>query len=174
MLDFGLTQQAFRANYLERQVYVRTAALSERPMHWSDLDALLHAIEPDESSLQLFNSGQVAPLAYVDETFELGRPRRRINKHRFYALLQDGATLVLNRVEAHSIPAKRLCAEVARFVGCPTTSNAYVSFGGGGTFGKHWDTHDVFAVQLIGKKRWQVFQPTFPFPLSNHTSKHLQ
>jgi len=135
MLDFGLTQADFRARFLERQVYVRTAAMSARPLHWSDLDALLHATEPDESSLQLFNNGQVAPPAYVDETFELGRPRRRINKHRFYALLQDGATLVLNRVESHSIPAKRLCAEVARFVGCPTTSNAYVSFGGGGTFG---------------------------------------
>jgi ribosomal protein L16 Arg81 hydroxylase len=49
-----------------------------------------------------------------------------------------------------------------------------VSFGGKGTFGKHWDTHDVFAIQLIGKKRWQVFAPTLPLPLSNQTSDNLR
>jgi hypothetical protein len=45
-----------------------------------------------------------------------------------------------------------------------------VSFGGTGTFGQHWDTHDVFAIQLLGRKRWQLFEPTFALPLSHHTS----
>jgi ribosomal protein L16 Arg81 hydroxylase len=67
-----------------------------------------------------------------------------------------------------------LCTEVGRFVGCQTTSNAYVSFGGNGTFGKHWDTHDVFAIQLIGKKRWQLFAPSFPLPTSSQVSEGLQ
>jgi ribosomal protein L16 Arg81 hydroxylase len=41
-----------------------------------------------------------------------------------------------------------------------------MSFSGDGTFGKHWDTHDVFAIQLIGRKRWRLFAPTFPLPLT--------
>jgi ribosomal protein L16 Arg81 hydroxylase len=31
----------------------------------------------------------------------------------------------------------------------------------------------VFAFQLIGSKRWKVYPPTFPYPLSNHTSAQL-
>lgn len=174
MLDFGLNAAEFRDRYLEQQVYVHKAAMRERPLQWSDLDSLLYTLEPDESLLQLFNNGQLPPQSYIDTGFELGRSRRRLNKHRFYGLMRSGATAVLNRVEDHSLPAKRLCAEVGRFVGHQTTGNAYVSFGGNGSFGKHWDTHDVFAIQLIGKKRWQIFAPTFPLPLSNHTSEQLQ
>jgi ribosomal protein L16 Arg81 hydroxylase len=173
MLEFGVTPQEFRSSYLELRPYVHKAALKELTTQWSDLDALLYGVSPDET-LQLFNNGQVPPQAYVDDIIELGRPRRRLNKQRFYSALQAGATLVLNRIEGYSVPAKRLCAEVGRFVGCQTTSNAYVSFGGKGTFGKHWDTHDVFAIQLIGKKRWQVFAPTLPLPLSHQTSEALR
>jgi ribosomal protein L16 Arg81 hydroxylase len=87
--------------------------------------------------------------------------------------MQRGATLQLNWLERHSIEAKRLCLEVGRFAGTHTTGNAYLSFSGDGTFGKHWDTHDVFAIQLIGKKRWRVFPPTFPLPLTFQTHDRI-
>eukprot|EP01037_Dinobryon_pediforme_P025857 gene25857-28165_t len=45
---------------------------------------------------------------------------------------------------------------LSTFTGLKTVANGYVAFGGDGTFGKHWDTHDVFAVQLLGRKQWQV------------------
>ncbi|UXU87230.1 cupin domain-containing protein [Burkholderia sp. S-53] len=64
-----------------------------------------------------------------------------------------------------------LTMEIARFVGEKAVSNGYVAFGGNGTFAKHWDTHDVFAVQLIGRKRWRVFEPTVPLPMPHQTSK---
>lgn len=173
MLEFGMTSQEFRSSYLELKPYVHKAALKELIMQWSDLDSLLYSVSPDEG-VQLFNNGQVPPQSYVDEMIEVGKPRLRLNKQRFYGAMYAGATLVLNKVEGYSLTAKRLCAEVGRFVGCDTTSNAYVSFGGKGTFGKHWDTHDVFAIQLIGRKRWQIFSPTLPLPLSSQTSEALR
>ena len=174
MLEFGLTSQEFCSQYLEQQPFVRKAALQDQPLQWADFDALLQNMEPDESLVQLFNNGQVPPHVYLEDSIELGQHRRRINKAGFYGLLRQGATLVLNRFENHSTTAKRLCNEIGRFVGHQTTSNAYVSFGGNGTFGKHWDTHDVFAIQLIGKKRWQLFAPTLPLPLSHQTSERSQ
>jgi ribosomal protein L16 Arg81 hydroxylase len=170
MLNFRISQEEFSARYLEKQPFLFTAALSERLMTWRDFDQILHSIEPDEQLMQLFQNGQVPFQNFVDQAFELGRTRRRLNKHHFYSLLRGGATLVLNRSEDFSIAAKCLCTAVARFVGQPTMSNTYVSFSGTGTFGDHWDTHDVFAIQLIGKKRWQLFSPTLPLPLSHQTS----
>jgi ribosomal protein L16 Arg81 hydroxylase len=78
---------------------------------------------------------------------------------------------VVNGFEHYSPVALRLCAAVHRFCGAPTAGNAYLSIGGRGTFGRHWDTHDVFALQLIGRKRWQVFAATFPLPLGMHRSE---
>ncbi|MES2825266.1 MAG: cupin domain-containing protein [Pseudomonadota bacterium] len=171
MLNFNVSHNEFLANYFEQQPLLCAASLSEPIMQWHDLDLLLHSIEPDEQLIQMFLNGQVPPASFLDETIAFGRCRKIINKHHFYNLLQNGATLVLNRVENFSIAAKRLCMEVGKFAQQPTTGNAYVSFCGTGSFGKHWDTHDVFAIQLVGKKLWQLYPPTLPLPLSQQTSR---
>lgn len=173
MIAFNMTAEQFRSQYFEQRVHLQKAALREQPLAWSDLEALLHQIEPGEPIVKLFNQGLVPEQVYTEESIELGQRRRRLNKVRFYDQMRKGATLVINRFENYSIAARRLCAETASFAGLQTMCNAYLSFGGRGTFGRHWDTHDVFAIQLIGRKRWQVFAPTFPLPLSHQTSDHV-
>lgn len=171
MIDFAISRAAFRERYFEKAPHVFRGALRERPLAWSDLDAVLQFNEPTAQGLRLFNRGLVPEHDYTEDCSAFGLQRRRLNKVRFYGQLNAGATLVINRFELHSLPAQRLCNEVARFASQQTTSNAYVSFRGDGTFGRHWDTHDVFAIQLIGRKRWRVFQPTLPLPLSHQTSE---
>lgn len=171
MLDFPLSPADFRAHYFERAPLLLKDIARRRSWEMRDVDHLLDLIEPDDRTLQLFNQGLVPQRSYASDGVELGQPRRRLDKPAFYAQLRAGATLVVNRIEAHSVECRRLCADVSRFAGLPTTSNAYLSFSGTGTFGKHWDTHDVFAIQLLGRKRWLVFPPTFPLPLSHQTSE---
>lgn len=170
MIDFGLTTGDFRAEYFERKPLHLRGALAERPFEWSDVDQLLHSLEPRVPLMRMFHHGTVPEQAYTEEVAELGRSRRRLNKARFYEYMSQGATLQINWLEQQSIAAKRLCLEVGRFTGTQTSGNAYLSFSGDGTFGKHWDTHDVFAMQLIGRKRWRIFAPTFPLPLTYQTN----
>lgn len=171
MIDFGLAPDEFRERHSEREPYLRRHALRGAPFAWTELDAALHRVEPTAPALQLWSSGPIAEERYTDVVMELGAPRRRLSTRRFYAELKAGATLVVNGFEHYSLQALRLCAEVRRFRGAPTAGNAYLSIGGRGTFGRHWDTHDVFALQLIGRKRWQVFAPSFPLPLGMHRSE---
>ena len=171
MIDFGLTPHDFRGRHLETQPLLQKAAARGEPFAWRELDGVLHQIEPGAPIFQLFNGGPVPEEQYTDVFAELGAARRRLNKRRFFEQLRNGATLVINRFENYSVTALRLCADVGRFCEAPTVGNAYLSIGGRGTFGKHWDTHDVFAIQLLGRKRWQVFEPTFPLPLAMHRSE---
>ncbi len=170
MLNIPLSYADFQANYFEQKTALFSGVLHEPLMQWHDIDVLLNTQEPDERRMQVFLNGQVPPPHFLDEVFEFGRVKKRINKDRFYKLLQHGATLVINQVEEISMPAKKLCSELAHFARQTTSCNAYMSAGAAGTFGKHWDTHDVFAVQLIGKKRWQIFEPSLALPLSHQTS----
>lgn len=174
MIDFGLDAQDFRHHYRDHKPYSRRSALLSNEFSWSALDRVLAIAETDHSAVQLFLNGQVPPHNYIEDSVEFGRRVTRLNKHRFYELLQRGATLVINQIERYSLEARRLGTVVSHFTGMQTTSNAYVSFGGNGTFGKHWDTHDVVVLQLQGKKRWQVFAPSLPLPLSHQTSERMQ
>jgi Cupin superfamily protein len=173
MVDFGMTPREFHDTLLEKTFHLRKLAHPAPSFTWSDIDALLHQIEPVEPFFRLFVDGPVPAETYTREVMESGLRRRRLIPDRFTRLMTGGATLVINRMEMFSVEARRLCAEVERFAGYQTTANGYVTFGGQGTFGKHWDVHDVFAFQLIGGKHWEVYPPTFPYPLSNHTSAQL-
>ena len=172
-MDFGLNSREFHEQHFERAPHVFRQAMQERPFGWPDLDAVLHHNEPTPQGLHLFNRGLIPDDAYTEDCSAFGLRRRRLNKVRFYGYLNAGATLVINRFELLSAAAQRLCAQVAVFASQPASSNAYVSFRGDGTFGDHWDTHDVFAIQLIGRKRWRVFPPTLPLPLSHQTSERI-
>jgi ribosomal protein L16 Arg81 hydroxylase len=174
MIDFGMTPQEFHTALLEKKFCLRKAAQPERPFSWADIDALVNQIEPIEPFFQLFADGPVPTDAYTQEVVVSGLRRRRLVKDRFTRLMTGGATLVVNRLEVFSLEAQRLCSEVERFAGYQTTANGYITFGGQGTFVKHWDVHDVFALQLIGNKRWKVFPPTFPYPLSMHTNSQVK
>lgn len=184
MLNIPISYKHFLENYAEQQPLLMTNACSKSLMSWQELDQVLQFMEPDEQSLQLFLKGQVPAAHYLDNTFEFGRQRRRINKYRFYEYLEHGATLVLNRAEDYCLVAKNLCHAIGKFAQQPTSSNIYINTQLNGdaqiasneisAFGKHWDTHDVFIIQLMGEKRWQLFPPTLPLPLSHQTSKQLQ
>ena len=171
MIEFVLAPHEFRESIREQEPRLLKGALRGKPFSWAELDAALHQIEPVPPVFQLFNGGIVRDDQYADIVGELGAPRRRLNKRRFFAQLRGGATLVVNGFENYSLRALALCNEVRRFSGWRTAGNAYLSYGGRGTFGEHWDTHDVFAIQLIGQKRWRVYPPTFPLPLDMHTSE---
>lgn len=169
MIDFDMSSAAFRENLFEKTPHLFPRALTGRPISWDDVDELLRVIPPRPPAMRMFLRGVIPEGELTNEIQRPGARVRRLDKRKFYTYMSRGATLVINRFEDYAVAAKRLCAEVARFAGAQTTGNAYMSFTGDGSFGKHWDTHDVFAIQLRGRKHWKVFPPTLPLPLTYQT-----
>jgi hypothetical protein len=170
--NLGLTAERFRADYADRQLHFAPAAFSGGVYPWPAMNSLLASAENDLTSVRLFRNGALPPTTYVESYTELGQPAQRLDRSALYGLLSTGATLVVNSAHRHCGHVDALCHELAQFSGAKTVGNLYLAFGGDGSFGRHWDTHDVFVVQLRGRKRWQVFQPTFPQPLPRQTSLH--
>jgi lysine-specific demethylase/histidyl-hydroxylase NO66 len=81
---------------------------------------------------------------------------------RLYA---DGATLVLQGLHRIWPPlidfARRLGEELRRAL----QVNAYLTPAGSQGFATHYDTHDVFVLQVDGAKRWRIHPPVLPDPL---------
>ncbi|HEU5136575.1 MAG TPA: cupin domain-containing protein [Steroidobacteraceae bacterium] len=170
-IDFGVTATDFRERLFEKECWLARAALpAEFRLGLPDIEEVLRSVEPVSPHLQLFDRGRISEGEFTQWTMTDNLPRRCLDG-RFRALLASGATLILNSLDAHCASAARLGEEVSRFAGFPTCSNAYVSFGGNGSFGAHWDTHDVVVLQLVGRKRWRVGPPTFPLPLPGQTSR---
>jgi hypothetical protein len=77
-------------------------------------------------------------------------------------LLADGSTVVLQGLHRTWPPVGSLAADLAAQLGHPVQVNAYVTPPQSQGFAPHYDTHDVFVLQVHGRKRWVVHAPVLP------------
>ncbi len=89
-----------------------------------------------------------------------------IHPGRAIEAFSNGATLVFQSLHTYWPALGRFCAGLAAELGHATQANAYLSPGEARGLAVHFDTHDVFALQVDGAKRWEVFAPVFPDPLA--------
>lgn len=85
----------------------------------------------------------------------------------------EGATLILSGVHKLIPSLAAFAAEVKYDLGCGVQINAYCSWPQKQGFSSHYDTHEVFILQIDGTKQWYVFPDTFKYPLTEHKSSSL-
>jgi hypothetical protein len=83
------------------------------------------------------------------------------------AAMADGATLVLQALHRTWPPLVEFGAALAGELGHPVQINAYITPPENQGFAPHYDVHDVFVLQVSGRKRWRIFEPVVPHPLDN-------
>jgi ribosomal protein L16 Arg81 hydroxylase len=84
---------------------------------------------------------------------------------RIVGLVADGATLVLQGLHRVWPPLVDFAVRLRTDVGHPVQVNAYLTPAGNRGLATHYDTHDVFVLQVAGRKRWLVHPPVLAHPL---------
>ncbi len=79
----------------------------------------------------------------------------------------DGTTLVLQGLHRTWSPVRELAADLTSQLGHPVQVNAYITPPQSQGFASHYDTHDVFVLQISGRKRWTVHEPVLREPMAN-------
>ena len=85
------------------------------------------------------------------------------------AQLAGGATLVLQGLHRSWPPLIRFGSDLAAELGHPVQINAYITPPENQGFAAHYDTHDVFVLQVAGSKRWTIHSPVIEDPLPSQT-----
>lgn len=172
MIDFGINQDDFFCNFFEKKFGLFKKVIKTPIYNWYDLNNDIFSIDHHQPFLKMIKNGvRVDEDEYINIYHEVGLQRAFLNQKKVNDILKDGGTLILNRMHYRSSKINEIAMSISKFVCETTISNGYLAFGEKESFGAHWDTHDVFVVQLLGRKRWQIFEPTFESPLSTQTSK---
>jgi hypothetical protein len=79
--------------------------------------------------------------------------------------LHAGATIVLQGLQRYWPPLTRFCRSLELELTFPVQANAYVTPAGSRGLAVHYDTHDVFVLQVAGRKRWAIHPPVLQDPL---------
>jgi hypothetical protein len=176
MLCIDLSYSDFYGTYFERKFCHFPSVMRSGMFPWCEIDDLLFRLDPQKpEDVRVIRSGNVAHNEYSVRFQDLHDIRHKIVPQKLQSLLQSGATIVMNRLELKSRKIASICQAISDRYQLKTVANGYFALGDGeGTFGKHWDTHDVFALQLLGAKHWRVYKPTFQLPLEHQKSKNVK
>ncbi len=85
------------------------------------------------------------------------------------AALADGSTLVLQGLHRTWPPLVDFSARLADELGHPVQVNAYITPPQNQGFAPHHDVHDVFVLQVSGRKQWTIHAPVVTDPLGNQS-----
>ena len=78
--------------------------------------------------------------------------------------MRDGGTLVLDQLHHREPKLAQLCRLLGPEFSHRFQTNLYLTPPNGKGFTPHWDNHDVFILQVVGSKHWQIekLRRTFP------------
>ena len=171
-LDFNISSAQFHQEYLYQKPMVFKGAVKNIDIGWKEINELYQRANPMDPQFKFRKGPMIPKEAYVEAFEDVGRTRYRFNKAAVYQYLKEGATLVYNRINNEPF-ADNLAKQVAQFAQAQTIVSGYLAFGSDSSYGNHWDTRDVLAVQLIGKKHWSLSAPNFDMPLYMQQAKDM-
>ena len=76
-----------------------------------------------------------------------------------------GSTLVLQALHRTWGPLRRFADQLVDDLANPIQVNAYITPASSQGFSAHYDTHDVFVLQIEGEKLWRLHEPVIEHPL---------
>lgn len=124
---------------------------------WEVLNSVLEEHRFDAKRLQLVRSG-----AFIEGSRYLHG--RSVNSAGLIAELAGGATLILNQCDEVHRPVRHLCEHLEPLFHHRAHTNLYAGWRRDNGFAVHWDDQDVLILQIAGRKRWKIWQPTRWFP----------
>ena len=111
------------------------------------------------------------PLPLEDYTAEIstgaGRQEGVPSFEEIYELYKTGSSIVLHALQLYDPVIAKFCYSLHEDIGGSIQANAYLSPPGENALPPHYDTHDVFILQLFGVKNWRIWDSSRELPLNS-------
>lgn len=115
--------------------------------------------------IRMARDGQIVPAGRYTRGGGVGAEiADQVDPDAVLALVRDGSTLVLQGLHRLWPPLIDFTSELAADLGHPVQVNAYITPAQSQGFAPHYDVHDVFVLQVAGRKRWQIREPVRELP----------
>lgn len=132
------------------------------------IDEIISDSELPPSSLTMAKSGQGLPLE------DYTHPNGVIDRGAVLDNFRNGATIVLPQLHFADGKLYTFCLALEREFGARIQSNIYLTPSNAHGFGIHYDDHDVFVLQISGRKKWEIYgqRDGLPFKGENFRKDH--
>lgn len=172
-IKFDIEKSEFELNHLYKKPFLFKSAAKDIDLSWDYVNEVYSRADVSDEKFKLMNGYEVPKNKYVENYDNLGKTEFRMIRPVLYDYLRDGATLVYNRI-TNEPKIDQISKQIANFANAHVVTSGYAAFSSKSSYMAHWDTRDVFAVQLIGRKRWILKAPNFELPLYMQQTKNFK
>ena len=132
-----------------------------------DVDHFVSSSAPRLPTFRLVRDGQPLDSGRYTRTARVGGQSvpGMGDPGRIFEEFRAGATIVFQGLQRSCPPLTRFCRDLELELSHSVQANAYVTPAGARGLGVHYDTHDVFVLQLAGTKAWSIHGPVMVNPL---------
>jgi hypothetical protein len=129
---------------------------------WDAINTILSQNLLDRNRLRITRDGRdIPPSLYRIEK----RERDYVSAPKLRDLLKQNASVVVNGVQDLSRAVRRIALQIEMALNQKVNVNGYMTFGPGGAFAMHYDTHDVLVLQVDGTKHWFIYDDAEDSPM---------
>ena len=134
-----------------------------------DVDRLLTSSFARTPAVRLVRDGKPVDASRYTRRARLGGKNVSgvADPRRILEQLDGGVTVVLQGMQRYWPPLTRFCRALELELTHPVQANAYITPAGARGLAVHYDTHDVFVLQVAGTKEWAVHEPVLVDPLAS-------
>jgi bifunctional lysine-specific demethylase and histidyl-hydroxylase NO66 len=134
-----------------------------------DVDRFVASSSPRLPTFRLVRDGKpLDPSRYTRKATVGGQPVSGLgDPGRIFDEFRAGATIVFQGLQRSCPPLTRFCRSLELDLTHAVQCNAYVTPAGARGLGVHYDTHEVFVLQLAGTKAWTIHDPVLVDPLQS-------
>ncbi|MEE2636765.1 MAG: cupin domain-containing protein [Acidobacteriota bacterium] len=163
-----ISPAAFERTFYEQRLCLVTRTepgYYEQLLSGRDLDTVLGSHRLSYPEMNVVKGDDDVPTA----SFTQGSGR--INPVEVSKRFDEGATIIFTQLHRRVPALARLCGALGVVFGSRIQTNIYLTPPRAQGFKPHWDTHDVFVLQVSGRKRWSIYDTKIPLPLKGQKFK---
>ena len=164
-LLYPVDPQRFRNVYWEKQplrLERNDADYYAALFSLKEFDRLLSQSRIRQGDIRILSTGKEIP---IDSLKDSGHNGSVGALEHLYAHYRDGRSIAVNSIGHRTLALADFCRRLAPAFSARVQINSYLSPPGSQGLGTHYDTHDVFVLQIWGTKHWTLHEGGFDLPL---------
>jgi ribosomal protein L16 Arg81 hydroxylase len=132
----------------------------ETLLNWDTLNHLLDSATLPLNSLRVMRESISLPTNFYLK-------HGRVDPAALSKVLDQGISLAFNQLDEHVPALRALCKNLERKTSERVNAAAIMTSGRGGALKHHYDPEDLVILQIVGTKRWQVFDSPVVNPVKD-------
>ncbi|MFT7381011.1 MAG: ribosomal protein L16 Arg81 hydroxylase [Roseivirga sp.] len=154
------SEDFFTNYYLQKHLFVPCEASNnfDEALELKDIEVYLASVPLRHGQIILVNRNNKP---WADQFLQLDGDivvDNTIDIHKLLGLLRNGATAILTDLGKFIPKLKNYCERLGNEMGVRIQANIYITPPQSQGYNVHMDSHDVFVLQLFGKKTWRLYE----------------